>query len=159
MVSAMMTPLKTGTAQIVEKPARLTRSDFRVFRQIQTRWMDNDVYGHVNNVVYYSWFDTAVNGWLLEAGLLDFVADKVIGLVVETSCTYFESIAYPDAVECGLAIERLGRTSVTYRVAIFRPAETKAAAQGRFTHVYVERATQRPVPVPDRAHAAMLTLV
>jgi acyl-CoA thioester hydrolase len=138
---------------------RLVRSDFRVFRPIQTRWMDNDVYGHANNVVYYSWFDTAVNGWLVEAGLLDFSADSAIGLVVETSCTYFQSVAFPDVLECGLAIERLGRSAVTYRTGIFRQNETDAAAQGRFTHAYVERATQRPVPVPDRARAAMLGLI
>ncbi len=155
----MTNPTMTGPTQISDKPARLNRSDFRVFRPIQTRWMDNDVYGHVNNVVYYSWFDTAVNGWLVDAGLLDIKLDQAVGLVVETSCTYFDSVAYPEALACGLAVERLGRTSVTYRVAIFRHGEPKAAAQGRFTHVYVERATQRPVPIPDRARAAMLALI
>jgi acyl-CoA thioester hydrolase len=141
------------------RPARLKRDDFRLFQPIQTRWMDNDVYGHVNNVVFYAWFDTAVNGWLIDAGALDFSRDNVVGLVVETACTYFESVAYPEALECGLALEQLGRTSVTYRTGIFRHGRTEAAAQGRFTHVYVDRTTQRPVPIPDRARAAMMALV
>ena len=128
---------------------RLARSAFRHFRAVPTRWMDNDAYGHVNNVTYYSYFDTAVNAQLVEAGLLLIGDSPAIGLVVETSCTYFESIAFPELIEVGLAVEALGRSSVTYRLAIFRQGGDLAAAQGRFTHVYVERKTGRSVPIPD----------
>lgn len=138
-----------------ERPARLPRTAFRIFRPIPTRWHDNDAYGHVNNVVYYAWFDTAVNGWLIENGFLDVIASESIGMVVETNCTYFESVAFPETVEAGLAVERLGTSSVTYRVAIFRPGAELAAAQGRFTHVHVARATQRPVRIPDALRQAL----
>jgi acyl-CoA thioester hydrolase len=138
-----------------ERPARLGRNAFRLFRPIPTRWMDNDVYGHVNNAVYYSYFDTAVNGFLLEAGLLDIRASPVVGLVVETGCTYFESAAFPEALEAGLAVERLGRSSVRYRIGIFRPHGDLAAAQGHFTHVYVERDTQRPTAIPPATREAL----
>lgn len=141
-----------------ERPVRLGRGDFRLFRAIPTRWMDNDVFGHVNNVVYYSWFDTAVNGWLVEQGHLDIAGSAIIGLVVETGCTYFESVAFPETVEAGLAVEKLGRSSVTYRIGIFREGGEQAAAQGRFTHVYVERAAQKPVPIPERLRAALKAL-
>jgi acyl-CoA thioester hydrolase len=137
---------------------RLRRDDFHLFRPIPTRWHDNDAIGHVNNVVYYSWFDTAVNAWLVEQGFLDIMASPVLGLVVETTCTYFESTAFPETVEAGLAVERLGSSSVTYRIGIFRAGNDQAAAQGLFTHVYVERATQRPVPIPAGLRAAMETL-
>lgn len=138
-----------------ERPARLPRTAFRVFRRIPTRWHDNDAYGHVNNVVYYAWFDTAVNGWLIENGFLDVIASESIGMVVETNCTYFESVAFPETVEAGLAVERLGTSSVTYRVAIFRPGAELAAAQGRFTHVHVARTTQRPVRIPNALRQAL----
>jgi acyl-CoA thioester hydrolase len=138
-----------------ERQARLGRGDFRLFRAIPTRWMDNDVFGHVNNVVYYSWFDTAVNAWLVEQGHLDIAGSAIVGLVVETGCTYFESVAFPETVEVGIAVERLGRSSVTYRIGIFREGAEQTAAQGRFTHVYVERAAQKPVPIPDGLRAAM----
>jgi acyl-CoA thioester hydrolase len=121
--------------------------------------MDNDAYGHVNNVVYYSLFDTAVNGWLVEQGLLDIAASPAIGLVVETGCTYFQSIAFPETVEAGLAVAALGRSSVRYRLAIFKAGAREAAAQGHFVHVYVDRATQSPVPVPDLLRAALEPLV
>jgi acyl-CoA thioester hydrolase len=134
-----------------ERPSRLSRAAFRHFRPIATRWMDNDVYGHVNNVVYYSYFDTVVNGHLVEAGLLDIAEGPAVGLVVETGCTYFESVAFPEALEAGLAVETLGRSSVRYRVGIFKTGADLAAAQGHFVHVYVERGTQRPVPIP-RGH-------
>ena len=143
---------------MAERAPRLTRADFRVFRAIPTRWHDNDVYGHVNNVVYYGWFDTAVNAWLVENGFLDIAAGDVVGLVVETGCTYFESVAFPEMVEGAPAVEALGRSSVTYRVGIFRQGGDLAAAQGLFTHVHVERATQKPVPIPDGLRAAMETL-
>lgn len=134
---------------------RLTRSDFRIFRSVPTRWMDNDAYGHVNNVVYYSWFDTAVNAWLIERGLLDLAKSSVIGLVAETACTYFESIAFPETVETGLAVSRLGNSAVTYRIGVFRPGHASAAAQGRFTHVHVDKETRRPVAIPVAARLAM----
>ena len=118
--------------------------------------MDNDVYGHVNNVVYYSFFDTAVNGYLIEQGVLDIAGSPVVGLVVETGCTYFESVAFPQALEAGLAVARLGRSSVRYAVGIFREgSDEAAAAQGHFVHVYVDRATQRPVAIPADVRAAL----
>jgi acyl-CoA thioester hydrolase len=141
-----------------ERPTRLSRAAFRHFRPIATRWMDNDVYGHVNNVVYYSYFDTVVNGHLVEAGLLDIAESPAIGLVVETGCAYFESVSFPDALEAGLAVESLGRSSVRYRVAIFKTGADLAAAQGHFVHVYVERGTQRPVPIPDAHRQAFAAL-
>lgn len=137
---------------------RLARADFRTFRAITTRWMDNDAYGHLNNVVYYSLFDTCVNQWLVERGLLDVVASPVVGLVVETGCTYFESVAFPQALEAGMAVERLGRSSVRYRVAVFREGAEAAAAQGHFVHVYVDRATQTPVDIPQPTRAALETI-
>jgi acyl-CoA thioester hydrolase len=137
---------------------RLSRADFRLFRPIPTRWHDNDVFGHVNNVVYYSWFDTAVCAWLVENGHLDVATSPVVGLVVETTCTYFESTAFPETVEAGLAVERLGSSSVTYRIGIFRQGGELAAAQGLFTHVYVERASQRPVAIPAGLRAALQAL-
>jgi len=138
-----------------ERPERLSRSAFRLLRAVPTRWMDNDVYGHVNNVVYYSYFDTAVNAHLIETGVLDPATSPVTGLVVETSCTYFESISFPETVEAGIAVAALGRSSVTYRVAIFKAGAELAAAQGRFTHVYVDRASGRPVEIPAATRAVM----
>jgi acyl-CoA thioester hydrolase len=138
-----------------DRPVRLSRGAFRVFRAVPTRWMDNDVFGHVNNVIYYSWFDTAVNAWLVESGLLDIGGSDVVGLVAETSCTYFESVAFPETVEAAIAVERVGHSSVTYRIGIFRAGSDLAAAQGRFTHVYVERKTQRPVAIPGAAKLLM----
>jgi acyl-CoA thioester hydrolase len=117
--------------------------------------MDNDVYGHVNNVVYYAYFDTAVNGYLIDERVLDIAASAVVGLVVETGCTYFESVSFPDALEAGIAVSKLGRSSVRYAVGIFRSGAERAAAQGHFVHVYVERATQRPVAIPDEVRKAL----
>ena len=134
---------------------RLSRAAFRIFRPVATRWMDNDVYGHVNNVHYHSYFDSAVNGWLVERGLLDVKASPVVGLVVETGCTYFESVAFPDALEAGIRVVRLGRSSVRYEIGIFRAGAAQAAAQGHFVHVYVDRATQRPVEMPAAIRAAL----
>lgn len=142
-----------------ERRPRPSRSEFRVFRSIQTRWQDNDAYGHVNNVVYYGWFDTAVNAWLIESGLLDPATSPVIGLVAETGCTYFESVSFPETVEIGMAVARIGTSSVTYRLGVFREGADQAAAHGRFVHVHVERATQRPVPVPDSLREALAALL
>jgi acyl-CoA thioester hydrolase len=123
----------------------LPRAHFRVFRPIVTRWMDNDVYGHVNNVVYYSWFDTAVNGYLIEQDALDIHAGEVIGLVVETQCQYFAPLAFPQAVEVGLRVAHIGRSSVRYELGIFAAGADPCAARGHFVHVYVDRAQRRPV--------------
>ena len=143
---------------MADRPERLTRSAFRLFRPIPTRWMDNDVYGHVNNVVYYSLFDTAVNAHLVEAGVLDPETSPVTGLVVETACTYFEPISFPETVEAGIAVTALGRSSVTYAVAIFKAGADLTAAQGRFTHVYVDRASGRPVEIPSATRAVLAPL-
>lgn len=126
--------------------------------RIQTRWMDNDAYGHVNNVVYYAWFDTVVNDYLVRAGVLDVAHGPVIGLVVETHCNYFSEAAFPRPVRAGLRVGRLGTTSVRYEIAIFDDAADVACAQGHFVHVYVERATRRPVPLPPSLRAALRPL-
>jgi len=120
-----------------------------VFRTIATRWMDNDAYGHVNNVQYYSFFDTAVNAALIEAGVLEPASSPVIGLVVETGCRYFQPMAFPDLVSAGLRVDHLGARSVRYALGLFRGEEDEASAAGHFTHVYVDRATRRPVPIPE----------
>lgn len=125
------------------------RDAYRHWTRIPTRWHDNDVYGHVNNTVYYQWFDTAVNGWLIEAGLLDIEGGDPIGLVVETGCRYARSLAFPQTIEIGLALARLGTTSVTYHLGVFGEGEDAAAAEGVFTHVYVDRASRRPTPLPE----------
>ena len=125
------------------------RSAYRFWRNVPTRWADNDAYGHVNNVVHYAWFDTAVNAWLVEAGLLDIAHGDPIGLVVETRCAYFAPLTFPQAVEVGIAIERLGTSSVTYRLGIFAQGDASAAAEGEFTHVYVDRASRKSRPLPD----------
>jgi len=137
------------------REAPLTRADFPHFLEITTRWMDNDVYGHVNNVVYYSFFDTVVNRYLIDNGALDFRGGNVIGLVVETRCSYFKPVAYPDRITAALSVEQLGNSSVRYRVAVFRNDDDDTAAQGHFVHVYVDRATNRPVPLPDALRKAL----
>lgn len=126
---------------------------------ITTRWADVDVYGHVNNVVYYSYFDTVVNEQLVSAGLLDPQVSPIIGLVVETRCTYFRSLTYPAPVRAGMRVAKLGSSSVRYEIALFQGEDPRAAAQGHFVHVYVDRATQKPVPIPDRVRALLQTLV
>jgi len=122
---------------------------------ITTRWSDNDVYGHVNNVVYYSWFDTAVNAYLIERQALDIHAGDVIGLVVETGCRYARPLAFPQAVEAGIRVARLGTSSVRYEIGLFAAGDTEAAAEGFFVHVYVDRATRRPTPLPDKLRAVL----
>ncbi len=135
------------------------RAEYRHFLAIPTRWMDNDVYRHVNNVVYYSYFDTVVNQYLIERGVLDIETSSVIGLVVETQCRYFSPIAFPDTVHAGLRVAGLGTSSVRYEIGIFRNAEPIAAAQGHFVHVYVDRASNRPTPLPQDLRAALERLV
>lgn len=129
-----------------EVPA--ARTEFKVWRRFTTRWADNDAYGHVNNTVYYQWFDSAVNALLVGAGLLDIAHGDPIGLVVETGCAFFAPLSFPGDVEVGIAIDRLGRSSITYRIGIFASGAADPAAQGHFTHVYVDRANRRPVPLP-----------
>lgn len=131
------------------------RSDYRTFRTITTRWMDNDIYGHMNNVVHYSLFDTAVNGWLIENGVLDIHAGGQIGLVVETGCRYFGELAFPDVITAGIRVAKLGTSSVQYEVGLFRNDEEQAAAEGFFIHVYVSRETRRPAPLNDELRRAL----
>ncbi len=126
------------------------RSDYRYFHAITTRWMDNDAYGHVNNVVYYSWFDTVVNQFLIANDALDIEHSPVIGLVIETQCNYFASVAFPDCVTAGLRVTKLGNSSVRYEVGIFRENDESASAQGHFVHVYVDRVTRKPSAIPDK---------
>lgn len=140
------------------RPRPLPRSAFAAFVTIQTRWMDNDVYGHLNNVVHYSLFDTAVNQHLIEAGVLDIHAGGVIGLVVHTQCHYFESLAFPQPVTAGLRVEQMGRSSVRYGLGLFGGDADSSAALGQFTHVYVDRASRRPVPLPDALRAVLARL-
>ena len=128
-----------------ERPKPSLRDDFRVFRTIPTRWMDNDIYGHLNNVVHYSLFDTAVNGWLIDQGVLDIHRGGQIGLVVETGCRYHAEIAFPDVVTAGIRVARLGNSSVRYEIGLFRNDDNQAAADGFFIHVYVDRLTRRPM--------------
>lgn len=135
------------------KAKRATRDGYRLFRTITTRWMDNDVYGHVNNVVYYSFFDTAVNAALIEAGVLDPATSAIIGLVVETGCRYAAPLAFPAAIEAGIRVARLGTSSVRYEVGLFAAGEPSAAAEGFFVHVYVDRTTRRPAALPPPLRA------
>lgn len=141
------------------RPAPLPRSAFGHFTRIETRWADNDVYGHVNNVTYYAFFDTAVNRYLIETGALDLEKSAEIGLVVETRCNYFAPLSFPEPVEAAIAVERLGGSSITYRIGIFAEGAQETAAHGRFVHVYVDRETRRPVPVPDAVRKAVAPLV
>jgi acyl-CoA thioester hydrolase len=139
--------------------APLPRSAYRHFLAIPTRWMDNDTYGHVNNVTYYSYFDTAVNEHLIREGGLDIRDDPVVGLVVETRCRFHKSLTFPETVDAGLRVARLGTSSVSYEIGLFRQGDDEPAATGRFVHVWVDRATQRPVAVPPRIRAALAALV
>ena len=143
------TPGKTGPDH---------RDTYRALRPITTRWMDNDVYGHVNNVVYYSWFDTAVNAHLIEHGALDIHHGEVIGLVVETQCNYFAPLAFPQTIHAGIRVARLGTSSVRYEVGLFAEGADLCAARGHFVHVYVDRDTRRPVPLPLSLKTVLETL-
>ena len=132
-----------------ERPRPRPRADFALFMPIQTRWSDNDAYGHVNNVVYYSWFDSVVNRFLIERGALDIAASEVIGLVVETRCSYFSSLAFPQSIEAGLRVAHIGKSSVRYEIGIFAAQAPMCSAIGHFVHVYVERASSTPVALPQ----------
>jgi acyl-CoA thioester hydrolase len=143
---------------MVDRPEPRGRDAYRHFATITTRWADNDAYGHVNNTVYYAWFDTVVNEWLVRRGLLDIGAGDPIGLVVETGCRYFAPLSFPGTVEVGMTVGRLGSSSVTYRLGVFTEGGDKPGAEGHFTHVYVGRESRRPVPLPDGWRAALKAL-
>ena len=132
-----------------------TRNDYRHFLALQTRWADNDVYGHVNNVVYYGLFDTIVNDYLIGAGALDIHDGAVIGLVVETGCRYFAPLEFPQKLEGALRVARIGNSSVRYELAIFKAGDHAPAAEGHFVHVYVDRETRKPVSLPDGFRTAL----
>lgn len=141
------------------RPEPPARGDYLHHCPLETRWMDNDLYGHLNNVVYYSLFDTVINRYLIGEGGLDIHQGGVIGFAVQSSCTFAGSVAYPDALEGGLRVAKLGTSSVRYEVAVFRLGDAQARAYGDFTHVFVDRATQRPTPIPEQLRAALARLV
>src|SRR3954447_5438360 len=134
-----------------EPTAADRRAAYPYFARITTRWMDNDAYAHVNNVAYYSFFDTAVNQLLIESGVLDVRRSPTIGFVVETQCRFFKPITFPDAIDAGIKVARIGKSSVRYEIGIFRSDDETAAAQGYFVHVYVDRVSSRPVPALPEA--------
>jgi len=141
------------------KVPQLTRDDFPKIVKISTRWSDNDVYQHVNNVVYFSFFDTAVNLNLVEQGFIDFQESKVVGLVVDNHCQFFSSITFPDEVFVGIAVEKIGNSSVVYRLGIFKNDDPALCALGRFTHVYVNRNDQKPTPIPPEIRTMLTNLI
>ena len=143
---------------MTDKPQPESRSAYKALRAISTRWMDNDAYGHVNNVVYYSWFDTVVNAHLIEQGALDIHHGETIGLVIETQCNYFAPVAFPQVVEAGLRVARIGSSSVRYEVGLFLQGEPLTVAKGHFVHVYVDRATRRPTVLPERLRRVLEAL-
>lgn len=144
---------------MVSRPVPRGRDAYRWFVTMTTRWSDNDAYGHVNNTVYYQWFDTAVNQWLVKQGLLDIANGDPIGLVVDTGCSYFTPLSFPGDVDVGIAIGRLGSSSVTYRIGVFGTGSTDPSAQGNFTHVYVDRQSRRPIALPSEWQEKLQTLV
>ena len=137
------------------RPSPLTRDEFALFRSLQTRWADNDMYGHMNNVVHYALFDTAINGWLIEQEFLDPMASDIVGLVVETGCSYFAEMGFPFRVTAGIRIGHIGNSSVRYEIALFRNDEETAAAQGHFVHVYVEKDSRKPAVLPKLMRLAL----
>jgi acyl-CoA thioester hydrolase len=139
----------------VSREAPAARSEFKVWQSFTTRWADNDAYGHVNNTVFYQWFDSAVNAWLVGQGLLDIEAGDPIALVVETRCSYFAPLAFPEPVDIGLAAAQLGRSSVRYRIGVFAAGSEQAAAQGEFVHVLVDRTSRRSVEMPQNWRRAL----
>jgi acyl-CoA thioester hydrolase len=143
---------------IKEREAPHGRELYRHFRRITTRWMDNDAYGHVNNVAYLGWFDTVVNEFLIRAGVLDPHQGSVVGFVVETQCRYLAPLAFPQPIEAGLRVGHVGKSSVRYEIAVFAEGEGSASAQGHFVHVYVDRATRAPVALPASLRAALQEL-
>jgi acyl-CoA thioester hydrolase len=150
---------KLAKSRPMTRPQPQSRQTFAVFRPITTRWSDNDVYGHVNNVIYYHWFDAAVNAHLIEHRVLDIHAGGTIGLVVETHCNYFAPLAFPQVVELGIRVAHMGSSSVRYEIGVFAQGEDLCAACGHFVHVYVDRSTRRPVPLPAELQAVLKGLV
>ena len=147
--------MKEPEQKTAEREVPEVRENYPHFLTIATRWMDNDVYGHVNNVIYYSYFDTVVNEYLIRTSVLDIERSPVIGLVVETQCRYFEPVTFPDTVHAGLRVARLGRSSVRYEIGLFRNDAPTAAAQGHFVHVYVEREDRKATPLPQGMRSAL----
>jgi acyl-CoA thioester hydrolase len=139
---------------MILKP-QITRVEYPHFLMLPTRWMDNDIYGHVNNALYYAFFDTAINQYLIAEGGLDITASRVIGLAAETHCQFMQALAFPEVVEVGLRVGKLGNSSVRYELAIFKQSETHAAATGYFVHVFVDRETRRAVPIPEKIRTAL----
>lgn len=150
-----MSQVATPSSAPAVRPQALPRSAFAIFRDISTRWSDNDVYGHVNNVIYYSWFDTAVNTYLIEQGALDIHQGETIGLVIETQCNYFAPLAFPQIVQAGIRVGQMGRSSVRYEIGLFAQGQALSAAHGHFVHVYVGRQDRRPCPLPTALRAAL----
>jgi acyl-CoA thioester hydrolase len=146
------------TVPASDKPQPAPRDAYRAFRTIGTRWMDNDAYGHVNNVVYYSWFDTVVNAHLIEHGALDIHRGATIGLVIETQCNYFAPVEFPQTVEAGLRVAHIGKSSVRYEVGLFVHGEPLTAAKGHFVHVYVDRVSRRPAALPGSLKSVLEAL-
>jgi acyl-CoA thioester hydrolase len=144
---------------MVDRAPPASRGDFRVWQTFSTRWADNDAYGHVNNTVYYQWFDSAVNAWLVSQSLLDVAAGDPIALVAETRCTYASPLTFPEPVDVGLAVASLGRSSIRYRIGVFGVGRDEASADGEFVHVVVDRATRRPVPIPGDWRAKLESIV
>ncbi|SEM35286.1 acyl-CoA thioester hydrolase [Roseovarius azorensis] len=144
---------------MIQRPTPKKRNEFNNFCPITTRWMDNDAYLHVNNVAYYSFFDTAVNEYLIQGGVLDIRRSTVTGLVAHSECSYFSPVAFPEAIQVGLRVARLGKSSVTYELGVFRDDAESASAQGRFVHVYVDRQTSRPVVIPDDMRSLLERLI
>lgn len=142
----------------MSRPEPLGRADFKAWRSFATRWADNDAYGHVNNTVFYQWFDSAVNAWLIDQHLLDLGSGRLIGLVVDTQCSFFAPLTFPRPVEIGIGLDHLGTSSVRYRVGVFDVGHPRTAARGSFTHVYVDRETRRPAALPASWRAALSTL-
>lgn len=144
---------------MANRPAPASCNDYSYFSEISTRWMDNDVYGHINNVIYYSIFDTVVNEFLIQKGVLNIHSSEVIGLVVETRCNYYEPMAFPQKITAGLCVERISNSSVVYNIGIFGDKTEKTSAQGHFVHVYVDRASRRPVPVPENLRNVLMNIL
>ena len=140
------------------KQIKPERKDFKKFIEITTRWEDNDSYRHINNVVYFSFFDTAVNQNLIEKGVLDVESSSVVGLVVDNHCQYFDSISFPDKVTVGISVIKIGSSSVQYSLGIFKNTTIEICALGKFTHVYVDRVTNRPVPIPSEIRSVLVEL-
>lgn len=142
----------------MSKAQALSRNAFKRWFPIQTRWSDNDVYGHVNNVAYYSWFDTAINQLLIEAGVLNMAQPRVLGLVVHTACDYFASVAYPQCIDLGVRVARIGNSSVQYELGVFVKSQDSSAALGQFVHVYVDAHTRKPCALPENLRQFLHTL-